>query len=361
MCRKAAQRSIERGAGLTRSLLAFARRQTLAPRPTDLGALLTGMRPLLERSLGGLITVRIDAPTGTAHAQVDPGQLEAAVLNLAINARDAMPLGGLLDLRAADRAVAGRGGPGVPPDLAPGDYVTLAVTDTGVGMDDATRARAFEPFFTTKEFGKGSGLGLSMVHGMVAQSGGGVHIDSRPGHGATVTLFLPRADGLAVWARPPAATAAAAATRTVLLVDDDDLVRDGAAAVLDGLGYRVLTADGGQAGLDILRGGTPVDALVTDYAMPGINGAVLVNEARRIAPGLPALLITGYASKPEGLDQVDVLLKPFQPAELAARLAALLPGPDADPVGSESGHQLLKSKPLPIRSPSRRSANRRSG
>lgn len=321
----AAEESIRRGARLTQSLLAFARRQVLAPEPTDLSALLDGMRPLLERTLGGLIRISVEVTPGTRPALADPAQLESAILNLAINARDAMPGGGRLQVRAYN-AVSGEYGAGDAPSdvVPPGLYVAVAVSDTGSGMDPATLARVFEPFFTTKDVGKGSGLGLSMVQGMASQSGGGVDIASTAGQGTTVTLYLPQADRPpAVATRPPVGRLRGEG-RTVLLVDDDDLVRKGAVAVLDMLGYRVLAADSGRAALSLLRADGPVDALVTDYAMPGMSGVALIAEAQRLLPDLPALLITGYADRPAGVERGTILHKPFQVDELAACLAALL-------------------------------------
>lgn len=314
---EAAQQSIDRGARLTQSLLAFARRQRLAPQPTGLGTLLDGMRPLLERTLGGLIDVEMMVPAAAAPALVDSAQLEAAVLNLAINARDAMPGGGRLTFAVAERMVAAPGG---SPDLAAGAYVTLSVTDTGTGMDAATLAHAFEPFFTTKDVGKGAGLGLAMVHGMAAQSGGGVQIVSAPGKGTTVTLFLPRAVPADTRPAKPVAETACGAGTVVLLVDDDAMVRAGVEAMLDSLGYGVVSADGGEAALDILHNGTAVDAVMTDYAMPGMNGAVLAQEVRALRPGLPVILITGYVDKPAGLEHAVVLSKPFRLADLGACL-----------------------------------------
>ncbi len=320
----AAEEAVTRGAQLTHSLLAFARRQMLTPKPTKLLPLLDSMRPLLERTLGGLIRFDIDVPPGTAAAMVDPAQLESAILNLAINARDAMPQGGVLTLRAENVAVARRGEPGRPADLAPGDYVAISVIDTGVGMDEATLDRAFEPFFTTKGIGGGSGLGLSMVYGTVTQSGGGVTIASEIGRGTTVVIFIPRA----VEAQAPfpllPPDMMLDGPKSVLLVDDDALVRAGAAAMLEILGYQVLEAGSGQEALQLFQEAEAVDALVTDYAMPGMSGAVLIREIRHIAPALPVLLITGYASKPEGLEQCPVLHKPFNQHALAGQLSLLL-------------------------------------
>jgi signal transduction histidine kinase/CheY-like chemotaxis protein len=322
----AAQQCIERGARLTQSLLAFARRQTLAPEPTELAGMLDSMRPLLERTLGGLIRIGIEVAPGTAPALVDRAQLESAILNLVINARDALPAGGQLTLCAANVVVTQAVGPGRAMDLKPGEYVKVSVGDTGTGMSPATLARVFEPFFTTKEFGKGSGLGLSMVHGMMAQSGGGVSIASEVGKGTTVSLYLPRAAPAVSAALPPSANVMRADGKIVLLVDDDALVRLGIEAVLSSLGYHVLAAAHGAAALDILRNGGAVDAMVTDYAMPGMNGAVLMDEAHRLIPGLPVLLITGYADKPDGFENIAYLQKPFGSNDLAAHLNALIRG-----------------------------------
>lgn len=324
----AALQAVERGARLTQSLLAFARRQRLAPERTDLGSLLDGMRPLMERALGGLITIDLALPTGAATALVDPAQFEAAILNLAINARDAMPDGGRLTLAVRETRVERQQEPGRLPDLAPGAYVAVTVTDTGTGMDAATLAHVFEPFFTTKEVGKGSGLGLAMVHGMAAQSGGGVHIASAPGQGTTVTLYLPRGSSDTVRVAKPSPAQTPRRSGTVLLVDDDVMVRAGVEAMLEGLGYAVVPADGGAAALDALRKGAAIDALLTDYAMPGMTGAALVREAQRLRPGLPVVLITGYADAPAGLERVLVLPKPFRITDLAACLErALTRGP----------------------------------
>ena len=322
----AAQQGIERGARLTQHLLAFARRQTLTPRSTDIAAMLDRLRPILERSMGGLIRVGVDTSNGAWPALVDPTQLEVAILNLAINARDAMPLGGLLSVRVADITSTECREVGLPENLAPDDYVMVSVTDTGIGMDAATMAHVYEPFFTTKDVGKGSGLGLSMVHGMAAQSGGGVLISSRVGQGTMVSIYLPRAVPVPEEQAPPAAAVESGAGRVVLLVDDDDLVRTGAQALLEGMGYRVIAAESGMAALNILQSGAAVDVLVTDYAMPNMSGAVLVHEARQLAPTLPVLMMTGYADRPQVMGDVALLQKPFRPADLGAQLAAIAGG-----------------------------------
>jgi PAS domain S-box-containing protein len=320
----AAEEAITRGAQLTHSLLAFARRQMLTPKPTHMLPLLAGMRPLLERTLGGLIRFDIDVPPGTAPVMVDPAQLESAILNLAINARDAMPKGGALTLRADNIAIRRQGEAGRPAELAPGDYVAISLTDTGTGMDEATLARAFEPFFTTKGVGGGSGLGLSMVYGMVAQSGGGVTIASKVGKGTSVTIFIPRASEARASTQEPPSETIPGDGAVVLLVDDDPLVRAGAAAVLEMLGYQVIAATSGLEALQVLQERTPVDVMITDYAMPGMSGLALIQETRRLAPSLPVLLITGYADRPEGIERCAVLHKPFKPQALAEQIATLL-------------------------------------
>ncbi len=321
----AARQAIERGGRLTQHLLAFARRQRLSPQPTDIPALLETMRPLLERTLGGVVRVRIDAPTESWPALIDPSQLELAVINLAINARDALPEGGELLIRTANVAVARSGEPGRPEELPPGRYVTVSVADSGTGMDPATLARAFEPFFTTKEVGKGSGLGLSMVHGMAAQSGGGVSIASAPGRGTTVTIYLPRATGAASVERAAATAVEHRNQGIVLLADDDVLVRTGTRSMLEAFGYHVVEAANGEEALRTLADHSAVIALVTDYAMPGMTGAGLVTAARRMAPTLPVLVMTGYVERPEGLGDTVVLTKPFTPAQLGRALGDLLP------------------------------------
>lgn len=328
----AAQQGIERGARLTQHLLSFARRQTLTPRPTNIATMLDGMRPLLERSMGGLIQVSIDTSNGAWRALVDPTQLEVAIVNLAINSRDAMPYGGMLTVCVADIPLTDSQGAGAPESLAPGDYVMVSVTDNGIGMDAATLARVYEPFFTTKDVGKGSGLGLSMVHGMAAQSGGGVAISSQVGQGTTVSIYLPRAVPVIEKEVRPVTTVESGAGRVVVLVDDDDLVRTGAQVLLEGMGYRVIAAESGMAALEVLRSGAAVDVLVTDYAMPNMSGAVLIREARQLAPTLPVLVMTGYVDHPEGLENIPLLRKPFRPADLSAQLAALANGNHSDKI-----------------------------
>lgn len=317
-------RAVQRGASLTQQLLAFSRRQQLAPRPVDINATLDGMRELLRRTLGGTIQVAMMPGAGLWSAIADPQQLELALLNLAINARDAMPKGGLLTFTTANCTA---GGPGMPA----GDYVRVAVRDTGTGMSTEVRNRAFEPFFTTKEVGKGTGLGLSMVYGLARQLGGDVTLDSAPGEGTMVSLYLPRADAEGEAAARGAAGALPAFPEpepepvsprggdiAVLVVDDDALVRGGLVATLGDLGYRVIQAGNGAAALEILRGGASVHFLLTDYAMPGMTGLETVQRARDLHPRLPAAIMTGFADTTAFAvpASIQVLCKPFQRADL---------------------------------------------
>ena len=321
----AAMRAAERGAKLTQQLLAFARRQRLEPKPADLNRLVLGMRDMLVSTIGA--TVRIEIALGEAiwPAMIDANQTELMLLNLAINARDAMPLGGALTIRSATLTVSGRGGPA---ELVPGDYVVLSVSDTGTGMSEEVRAKAFEPFFTTKEVGMGSGLGLSQVYGIAHQLGGGVEIDSQPGLGTEARVYLPRATAPvpaaaeeAAYTVPPAGAAA-----RILVVDDDAEVRAFVVSCLADFGYAAAeAADGPHALATIAR--EPPDLVLVDFAMPEMNGAELVRRARLRRPHLKALFMTGYAQAAplEGeIDGIGVLRKPFKLRELAAKLDAAL-------------------------------------
>ncbi|GGC46771.1 hybrid sensor histidine kinase/response regulator [Chelatococcus reniformis] len=308
----------ERGSGLTQRLLAFARQQQLRPTAVDVEELVGGMHDLLEQSLGSNVTLRRGFAPGLAPAHVDPAQLELAILNLAVNARDAMPAGGRLSIhgRAADQG----------PDRAhPGRFIVIEVTDTGQGMDARTLARAAEPFFTTKGVGKGTGLGLSMIQGLAEQSGGHFRLASTPGVGTTAELWLPLARPGAHEPRAAAAPRGSGGhVRTVLLVDDDPLVLTGTAAMLEDLGYRVIEAQSARSALDILARGEAADVLMTDHAMPGMTGAALADRAKALRPGLPVLLATGYAD-PGDTGAVAVrLAKPFRREALATALADLL-------------------------------------
>ncbi|MBK81614.1 MAG: hypothetical protein CMQ43_11975 [Gammaproteobacteria bacterium] len=320
----------ERGAELTRRLLAFARRQALDPGVTDVDALLSSMFELLHRTLGDHVEVALERGDGVWRAMVDASQLENALLNLCLNARDAMPGGGRIRIRTGNVTLSGEEDihDGV---VRPGDYVTIAVIDSGIGMPPEVVGHAFEPFFTTKETGKGSGLGLSMVYGFVKQSAGHVRIASAPGRGTTVTLYLPRA---------PAALSAAAADEApdevvggnerILVVEDDPIVRVFVENQLHGLGYQVVTASAGAEALGLLDAGEAVDLLFTDMVMPGgMNGRELADAVLARRPGLPVLFTSGYTEVGvvrDGLldSEVDLLHKPYRRAELADRIRRAL-------------------------------------
>jgi signal transduction histidine kinase len=314
----------DRGASLTRQLLAFSRSQKLERRPFVVGELVSDMRDLLVRTLGPDITLEHDLQDGAAPVLSDRTQLELAVLNLAINARDAMPDGGVLALATQVTEIA----PGQS-DLDPDDYVQLSVTDTGDGMPPQVVERAFDPFFTTKGIGKGTGLGLSQVYGVARQAGGAARIISGAGRGTTVTLFLRRSRRPADAAPDESATQAVSAPeggRTVLLVDDEDQVRALAGEALAMLGYQVLDADGGAAALAILETTRP-DIMLLDYAMPGMSGAELARQARARWPDMPIVFASGHADT-EAVEQAVggqalILRKPFDMQSLAQALAGL--------------------------------------
>ncbi len=314
-----AMQGAQRGATLTQRLLAFARRQDLQPQAVDLAGLLEGMRSLLERSVGPRILVRIEAPAGLPPALIDPNQLELAILNLAINARDAMPDGGTLTV-ALDEAPA--------PDssgFSPGRTPRLSVQDTGAGMDAPTLARAVEPFFSTKGIGKGTGLGLSMVHGLAVQSGGAFRLSSMPDRGTLVELWLPQATAPVRAAEPPPAPAVDVPPAVVLVVDDDALIAMSTVDMLTDLGHTVVEANSGIEALELLRSGQAVDLLLTDYAMPGMTGVELARVAREMVPDLPVLLATGYADLPEGVvADMPRLAKPYTQNQLATATGRLL-------------------------------------
>jgi PAS domain S-box-containing protein len=320
-----AQQGAERGAALTSRMLAFARRQELRPAPVDLAALVEGIVPLVERSVGPTVQVATRIPEGLPPALVDANQLELALLNLAVNARDAMPQGGRIEITAGLAEAPSRA---APPGLAPGRYLRLAIADSGQGMDAATLARATEPFFTTKGVGRGSGLGLSMVQGLAQQSGGGLSLDSRPGEGTVAALWLPRAE---LGARPeavppPRAAPGSTPPRRVLVVDDDPLVAAGTAMMLEDLGHQVATAASAREALALFdREGLP-DIVVTDHAMPGMTGLEFAERLRRTHPGLPVVLATGYAeATANAAPWLPRLAKPYRPDELEDVLRRLTP------------------------------------
>lgn len=319
-----ALRSINRGAQLTQRLLAFSRSQALRPVVADLNAVLSEIEVLIRRAVGETIEVVIDGAAGLLPCKIDLAQFEAAVMNLVMNARDALPEGGRLTLTtrkvAASDIALGEA-------LAPGDYLEFAVADNGEGMSATVAARAFEPFYTTKEIGKGSGLGLSTVYGFARQSGGGATLSSTPGQGTKVTLYLPVAS---VPPEPsaelPAAEAPQCGSGVILVVEDDDAVREVSVEILQSLGYRALVARTGQEAMDVLASPEPIDLLFTDLVMPGgISGAALARQARAIRPGLQVLLTTGYARRDSAeIDDLPVIAKPFRTAELSVAVARLI-------------------------------------
>jgi PAS domain S-box-containing protein len=328
----------QRGAELTRRLLAFARRQALAPQAVDVNALLTGMEGLLRRMLPEHIDIRLECREDLWPALVDPSQLEAAVLNLGINARDAMPAGGRLRITTRNVWIDGASGQPAEAAAAPGDYVQITVADTGTGIRPEHLAHVFEPFFTTKPPGAGTGLGLSMVHGFVKQSRGHVALQSQPGQGTAIDLFLPRTRRSEA-APPPAAAVPArlVGSQRILLVEDDDAVRTYAERQLLALGYRVTAVGDGEAALAVLRQRTDIDLLLTDVVMPGaMNGRELAHAARLIHPTLEVLFSSGYTEDDVirlGLrdGRVRLLSKPYGRAELAAAVQAVLPAPGPAP------------------------------
>ncbi|HEY2137542.1 MAG TPA: ATP-binding protein [Xanthobacteraceae bacterium] len=318
----------ERGAKLTDQLLSFSRRQRLEPRSLDLNEAIAGMRDLLQSTMGGSIHIETMLKHGLWSALVDPTQLELAVLNLVINARDAMEVGGTLRVEIENVTL----GPARFPEEPPaGDYVAIRVSDTGTGMPEDIRAKVFEPFFTTKGPGKGSGLGLSQVLGFAKQSGGGVRIDSRLGEGTAVYIYLPRAGHERVDERPVAARISAAGAFTgasILLVDDDNAVREVTRAMLHELGYAVLEAGSGGAALDVLGREPKIDLIIVDFAMPGMNGAEVARQVQIKRPTLPILFVTGFADRSglAGVDESRILAKPFVYDELASKVRLSLAG-----------------------------------
>jgi PAS domain S-box-containing protein len=309
----------QRGATLTQRMLAFARQQDLNPIAIDVPALVRGMTDLLHSSLDPSISIETRFPLGLREVLADPHQLELALLNLAVNARDAMPKGGTIIISAREAEA--------PPELSPGRYICLSVTDTGEGMDDATLARAQEPFFTTKGVGKGTGLGLSMVHGMMEQSGGRLTLKSRKGDGTTAEILLPMARASVKLSgsddpSPKAHRDARTRALAVVAVDDDPLVLFNTASMLEDLGHKVFEATSASQALEILRRESDVDLVITDQAMPNMTGLELVEAIRTERPHLRAIVATGYAELPYGA-KVDVLRlsKPFRQRDLEEVIA----------------------------------------
>ncbi len=319
-----ALQSAERAKTLVQRLLAFARRQPLQPTAVNLPDLVNGMTELISSTLGPKIDVRVVLDADLPPAKADPNQLEMAILNLSVNARDAMPSGGDLTIAARREGVR----PGNDRGFSPGHYICLSVSDTGSGMDEETRVRAIEPFFSTKGIGKGTGLGLSMAHGLAAQLGGGLSIHSAPGEGTTVELWLPISfDALTADTGGPILVPSSTARGTALLVDDEALVRMSTADMLSDLGYDVIEAASGEEAVALVEGGVVPEILVTDHLMPGMSGEDLARTLRASRPDLPVLIVSGYAEA-EGLaPDLPRLTKPFRNAELAERLAILHPSP----------------------------------
>jgi len=306
-----------RGASLTSRLLAFARKQDLKPEATDLKSLLDGMRGLVERSIGPMVRVRFDLQEGLPSARVDANQLELAILNLAVNARDAMPEGG--DLTIALNSANGRS------EGLQGEFVVVSVSDTGAGMSPETLERAIEPFFSTKELGKGTGLGLSMVHGLAIQLGGKLRLRSDVGKGTTAELWLPWSEFAARTDSPPPLTVTNVQPSRILVVDDDVLIAMNTVDLVEDLGHSALEANSGKAALEILASDVPLDAMITDFAMPGMNGVELATRARELRPDLPILLASGYAELPSGTEMaLPRLGKPFLQQDLEAALSKIL-------------------------------------
>ena len=323
-------RAAARAASLTRQLLTFSRKQALDPRVLDLGEVVQGMVPMLSRLLGEHVRLNTTRALLLGRVKADPGQIEQVVMNLAINARDAMPDGGTLTIALGDVELdaAPRG---VDVALRSGPHVMLAVSDTGCGMDAATRVRIFEPFFTTKEVGKGTGLGLATVYGIVQQSDGAIQVESEPGRGATFRIYLPRVEAVAAVGEVAAASARAALGReTVLVVEDEQAVRELEAEVLAGHGYRVLVAGDAQEALALEeRCQEPIALLVTDVVMPGRSGRELAREFVRRRSGTRVLYVSGYANDAfvgGGLLEAGgwFLQKPFSPEALAHKVRDVL-------------------------------------
>jgi signal transduction histidine kinase len=315
-------KAAERGASLTKRMLAFARRQELKPEVVDVPRLVGGMVDMLRHSLGPEIEIATEFPPAQLATRVDPNQLELALLNLALNARDAMPDGGRLVIAARRETV----GAGDVPGLGAGDYICLSESDNGAGMDEATMMRAAEPFFTTKDPGSGTGLGLSMVDGLVAQSGGTMRIKSRLATGTTIELWLPiwQGDDVKTGEPPRLARGSCPGSYQVLLVEDDEMVAAGTMAMLEDLGHTAIEVNSAAAALEVLNANGGIDIVVTDHAMPGMSGSELARRIRHAWPDLPVVLVTGYADLLNGFDpDLPRLAKPYRQQELGDLISAL--------------------------------------
>lgn len=302
-------------------MLAFARRQDLSAEPTDLGKLVTGMEDLLKRSVGTTIAIEVLLEDNLMPAMIDSNQVELALLNLVVNARDAMPSGGVIKVRVRGEEIRG-----VSKDLTSGRYLVLSVEDSGTGMSEQTLMKAVDPFFSTKELGKGTGLGLSMVHGLALQLKGSLRLTSAVGHGTIAELWLPETF------RPisvddavePVGIGVTRAVR-ILMVDDDALIAMASVDMLEDLGHEVVEANSGADALKCLESGNAFDLVITDYSMPGMTGAELAKAVREKVPGMPILIATGYADLPAG-SGIDLprLGKPYTQAQLAAEIGKAL-------------------------------------
>jgi signal transduction histidine kinase len=318
----------KRAASLTSRLLAYGRRQTLDIKSIDVNDTVASMEELLHRTLGENVRLVLDLSAANGAARTDVNQLESALLNLAINARDAMPNGGdlVIATEQVDLTVEA-----APSGLAPGKYVRVSVRDNGTGMPADVAEKVFDPFFTTKPIGFGTGLGLSMVHGFLNQSGGGVRLTTRENSGTTVDLFLPAADSLEVAEAAPAQPVAGRTNvnKTVLVVEDEALVRMLIVDVLDELGYQVLEARDANEAMPALSSGKPIDLLLTDVGLPGLNGRQLAEVARQHRPDLRVLFLTGYAEHATRRSEflgpgMDMMVKPFEVDELGAKIASIV-------------------------------------
>jgi signal transduction histidine kinase len=312
-----------RGAALTKRMLAFARRQDLKPETLTLSDAVKGMAEMMSHSLGPTVRIDVDVPSDLPAIRIDRNQLELALLNLGLNARDAMPDGGqlLITAKPADEAR-------LPEKRGLGTYVLLSVADTGIGMDVETLRRASEPFFSTKPAGKGSGLGLSMVHGLALQSGGAMRIESAPGEGTKVSLWLPTAGDAAQTSLPRAVLSVVTNSRNrVLLVDDDPLVLSATSDMLRELGHEPIAVTTPKDAIEVLRAGNPPELVILDYAMPEMSGIALAELIRAICPGLPLLLATGFSEGDKEAPSLPRLDKPYTLSELARQIGLLVPSP----------------------------------
>ncbi|WP_221734508.1 hybrid sensor histidine kinase/response regulator [Sphingomonas melonis] len=322
-----ALQSADRARTLVQRLLAFARRQPLKPEPVDLAVLVTGMMELLATTLGPRVQLRLDLPPDLPMAMADPHQVEMALLNLSVNARDAMPDGGSLTITAEacgqdDTRAAG---------LEAGRYVVIRISDTGFGMDAETRQRAIEPFFSTKGVGQGTGLGLSMAHGLAQQLGGALQIDSELGQGTTVSMLFHETSAVLATV-PPSLTAVTRAAGVALLVDDEELVRAITADMLAELGFEVVEASSGEEALARLRSDPRIRLVVTDHVMPGMTGVELARAVVALSPGLPVLVTSGYSDAAGLAPELPRIAKPFRQSDLQAALATILPMAGDEPI-----------------------------